>query len=81
MTFLFTGFSAPVDNPPIMNIARAGQPIPLKFRIADANDNPTTNLTSVTVTVESLACSAGTTTDLLEEYAAGGSGSQNLGDG
>jgi predicted outer membrane repeat protein len=81
VTFLFTGFSQPVDNPTVMNISKAGQIIPLKFRITDANGNPITNLTSVTVTAVSLSCSVGTSTDLIEEYATGSSGLQNLGDG
>jgi len=81
VTFLFTGFTSPVDNPPVMNIAKAGQTIPLKWRITDANGNPITDLTSVTVTAVSLPCSAGETTDPIEEYAAGESGLQNLGDG
>ena len=62
-------------------MAKAGQPIPLKFRLTDANGNPVLNLTSVNVTVASLACERGITTDNLEEYAAGQSGLQNLGDG
>jgi hypothetical protein len=81
VTFLFTGFSSPVDNPNVMNIAKAGQAIPLKFRITDASGNPIGNLTGVTVTASSLFCSAGTTTDLINEYASGSSGLQNLGDG
>lgn len=81
VTFLFTGFSSPVDNNGVLNIAKAGQTIPLKFRITDANGCPITNLTSVTVTAVSLSCPSGVTTDLLEEYSAGSSGLQNLGDG
>ena len=81
VTFQFTGFSSPVDNPGTMNIAKAGQIIPLKFRITDANGDPITTLTGATVTAASLSCSAGTTTDLIEEYASGASGLQNLGDG
>ena len=81
VTFQFTGFSSPVDNPSVMNIAKAGQAIPLKFRITDANGSPITNLTGVTVTAVSLSCSAGTTTDQIEEYATGSSGLQNLGNG
>ncbi len=81
VTFLFTGFSSPVDNPNVMNIAKAGQAIPLKWRITDANGNPISNLTSVTVTATSLSCTAGTTTDQIEEYATGRSDLQNLGDG
>jgi hypothetical protein len=76
----WNGFFQPVDN--IMrNGAKAGQAIPLKWRLTDANGAPVLNLASVTVSVQSLSCSLGTTTDELEEYAAGSSGLQNLGDG
>ena len=81
VSFLFTGFTSPVDNPPILNIAKAGQTIPLKWRITDANGSPITNLTDVTVTATSVACESGTTGDSIEEYAAGNDGLQNLGDG
>lgn len=81
VVYAFAGFSQPVDNPLVLNLAKAGQTVPLKWRLLDANGVPVTNLTSVTVTAESLACVLGTTPDQLEEYAAGGSGLQNLGDG
>jgi len=35
--YSFTGFFAPVDNPPVLNNAKAGQAIPLKWRLTDAN--------------------------------------------
>ncbi len=76
----FTGFTAPVDNN-MMNVAKAGQAIPLKFRVTDANGIPITDLTGVTVKAASLSCSLGTSADLVEEYATGSSGLQNLGDG
>jgi hypothetical protein len=79
--YKFVGFSSPVDNNNVLNVAKAGSAIPLKWRLLDANDAPVTNLSSVNVTVASLLCSAGTSADLLEEYAAGSSGLQNLGDG
>ena len=78
--YKFTGFMAPVDNN-LLNVAKAGQAIPLKFRVTDANGTAITNLTGVTVKATSLSCSVGTTPDLLEEYATGSSGLQNLGDG
>jgi hypothetical protein len=81
LEYTFDGFAAPVDNPPTLNIAKAGQVIPLKWRLTDANGSPLTDLASASVKVASLACSAGTTSDAIEEYAAGGSGLQNLGDG
>jgi hypothetical protein len=77
----FTGFSAPVDNPPVLNVAKAGQSIPLKWRLVDANGTPVPDLAGVTVTAVSMSCSLGTTPDQIEEYAAGGSGFQNLGNG
>ncbi len=75
------GFSAPVDNPDTVNLVKAGQAVPFKWRLLDANGNPVTTLASATLTAVSLSCSLGTTADLLEEVAAGGSGLQNLGDG
>jgi hypothetical protein len=77
----FGGFFSPVDNLPAMNVAKAGQTIPLKWRLTDANGAPILNLASVTIRVTSLSCSVGATADLVEEYASGASGLQNLGDG
>jgi hypothetical protein len=81
VSFLFTGFASPVDTAPVMNIAKAGQTIPFKWRLTDANGNPITNLTNVTITATSLSCDAGTSGDLIEEYTGGNAGLQNLGDG
>jgi hypothetical protein len=76
-----TSFLAPVDNNGVLNRAKAGQAIPLKRRLIDANDSPITNLTSVSVVAVGLSCSSRMTTDQIEEYASGGSGLQNLGNG
>jgi hypothetical protein len=83
ISFNFTGFSSPVDNNNVLNTAKAGQAIPLKWRLTDASGNPVTNLlsTDVKVSVANYSCGLSTTTDLLEEYAAGSSGLQNLGNG
>jgi hypothetical protein len=80
-TWHFVGFTSPVDNIPVMNVANAGQAIPLKWRLLDASGAPVTDLTTAHMTATSLACSLGSTPDLLEESAPGGSGLQNLGDG
>jgi hypothetical protein len=77
----FIGFSAPVDNPPVVNVVRAGWAVPLKWRILDADGLPVTDLASATLRVTGYVCAAGTTEDVVEEVAAGGSGLQNLGDG
>jgi hypothetical protein len=81
VVYIFQGFSSPVDAAPTLNVAKAGQAIPLKWRVTGANGAPVTNLSNVSVTVASLSCTLGTTTDALEEYASGDSGLQNLGNG
>jgi hypothetical protein len=78
--YTFAGFAAPVDNDK-MNMAKAGQAIPLRWRLTDATGAPVTTLTTATVTVASLACDVAGGADQVEEYAAGGSGLQNLGNG
>jgi PKD repeat protein len=79
--FTFGGFGSPVDAAPVLNVAKAGQAIPLKWRLVDATGAPVTNLTTATVSVVTLSCSIGQTPDQLEEYGNGNSGLQNLGNG
>ncbi len=75
------GFFSPVDNNDVLNRAKAGQVIPLKWRFLDANDQPITSLTGVSVNVSALNCDGGPASDTIEQYAAGPSDLQNLGDG
>jgi hypothetical protein len=77
----FAGFFTPVDNGITKNGANSGQAIPLKWTLKDFNGNPVTSLANVNVTAVSLNCDQNTTTDLVEEYAAGASGLINKGDG
>lgn len=77
--YAWAGFSAPVDAG--LNTAKAGQAIPLKWRVTDGAGAPVTDLSAVSLTAVTLACSAGATGDQVEEYAAGASGLQNLGNG
>jgi hypothetical protein len=79
--YVFQGFAAPVDNGGAMNSAKAGQAIPLKWRLTDAAGAPVTTLTTAIVTVAGLACDLGGDADALEAYATSGSGLQNLGHG
>jgi hypothetical protein len=74
------GFSQPVDND-APNKARAGQTIPLKWRLTDADGTPVTTLAGVQLSVASLSCSFGSTPDAVEAYASDDSGLQNLGNG
>jgi hypothetical protein len=77
----FSGFFAPVDRPNMMNVSKAGQAIPLKWRLTDATGAPITSLSAVSVRAVGLSCSLATSLDQIEEYAANSSGLQNLGDG
>jgi hypothetical protein len=77
----FAGLFAPIDRPNTMNVSKAGQSIPLKWRLTDARGNPVLDLHAATVTVTGINCSLGSSDDLVEEVAPGGSGLQNLGDG
>jgi hypothetical protein len=79
--FTFDGLYAPVDRPNVTNVSKAGQAIPLKWRITDYFGAGVTNLSSVKVQVTATSCAAGTSPDLIEEIASGSSGLQNLGDG
>jgi hypothetical protein len=81
VVYNFSGFFAPVDRPNVMNVSKVGQAIPLKWRLTDAGGHAITDLTGVTVKAEDLSCGLAGTTDNVEEYAAGASGLQNLGDG
>lgn len=77
------GFSAPVDLGGVFNTAKAGQMIPLKWRLLDAAGDPVTNLdpASVVLNVSAYACQAGIPTDQIETYTSGTTLLQNLGDG
>ena len=81
MKYNFIGFTAPVDRPNVKNISKAGQAVPLKWQLTDANGAPITNLTAVSIMAKDQSCSLGSTTDQIEEYAAGESGLKNLGNG
>ena len=77
----FIGFDDPVNNDSVLNVVKAGQAVPLRWRVLDASGAPVSDLANATVRVSSLACSAGAGSDQLEETGAGNSKLQNLGDG
>jgi hypothetical protein len=78
----FDGLYAPVDRPNTMNVSKAGQGIPLKWRLTDYFGAPVLDFApaALGVAVSGLQCTVSTTLDQVEEYA-GNSGLQNLGDG
>lgn len=78
--YQFTGFSQPIDML-ATNIAKAGQTIPVKWRLTDANGVPVSDPASfVELHTQIGSCGGGLPTDAVETYS-GSSGLQYLGDG
>lgn len=80
----FIGFFAPVDNrgAGVINVAKAGRGIPLKFRTVDGNGVGVEAAgLAVKISVANLTCGLSTTPDQLEEYSQSASGLVYLGDG
>jgi len=77
------GFTAPVDVGGVLNIAKAGQMIPLRWRLLDGAGNPVTDLdpASVMLSTQFFSCEAGTPTDTIETYTSGTTLLQNLDNG
>jgi hypothetical protein len=80
-SIVFTGFGAPIDNPPVVNTARAGQVIPVRWRLTTAAGAPGADPTSfVSLTSTAGAACASGAGDAIETYA-GSSGLQYQGNG
>ena len=82
--YSFAGFEAPVDNAPLVNVAKAGQAIPLKWRLLDGSGSPVLGLSAsdVVLAVVAMSCQSGVATSVVEAgNTSGGSGLQSLGDG
>lgn len=81
VTYKFTGFFSPIEND-FLNMAKAGQAIPVKWRLTDANDVPIDDPASFADLFSSQnLCDGGLPTDSVAEEAAGDSGLQYNGDG
>jgi hypothetical protein len=84
VTYAFAGFFSPVENQPLVNEARAGQAIPLKWAITDAGGAGIADPTSfIGVTSYATDCREveGSPASVVEEYTADDSGLVSLGDG
>jgi hypothetical protein len=81
--FVFAGFGAPINND-LVNVARAGQTIPVKYRLTAPDGTPISDPTSFT-SLKSRSggglCGIGVGLDEIEVSAVGDSGLQYLGDG
>ena len=70
--FIFDGFKPPVDNPPTVNIAKAGSTIPLKWSLKNAAGQFISDLASVTsVSSEQIPCAGGPSDQIEETVPAG----------
>jgi hypothetical protein len=88
VTYNFYGFYSPVDmsteQQMVVNLAKAGQAIPAKWRLTDYYGTPISDPASFAGLFAFLINCAdltGNVTDSVEEYASGSSGLQYMGDG
>ena len=77
----FGGFERPVEAPPAVNVVQAGRAVPLKWRLVDADGLAIDDLEGVRVRTSPVSCDWVDGGEEVDEYAAGGSGFQNLGEG
>ncbi len=78
--YQFDGFFSPVSNDR-PNTLKAGQVVPIKWRVTSAGGAPVLDLAAASVSVVDAGCAMGSTADRPQEDTAGNSGLQNLGDG
>jgi len=82
VTYQQSGFLGGSIDTNVTNLAKAGNNIPVKWRLVDGNGTPISNPASfLSVTSAGTPCNSNEPTDAIEEYAAGGSGLQYIGDG
>ncbi len=77
------GFTAPVDIGGVINLAKPGKTIPIKFRLTDARGVPVANLraSAFQLTLDALTTCPVGSTDVIETYTNAPAGLQNLGKG
>jgi hypothetical protein len=85
VTYNFDGFFAPVDNGSVVNVVKAGQTIPVKWRLTDANRQPVSDSASFKnppLSVTEISCDPNAVLDDVEQLATGSTDApQYLGDG
>lgn len=78
--FAFTGFYRPIDNQPVVNSAKAGSTVPVKWRITDLDGTPIADPASFK-SLTSVTCEPLTGDPANKLDSAGRSGLQYFGDG
>ena len=73
MRFAFKGFFSPVDNAPIVNVAKAGSSVPVKFSLSGYQG--TDILAAASPGSRAVACDASAPPDTLEQTVTAGSSS------
>lgn len=84
VNYNFAGFFSPIDNPPTENKANAGQAIPVKWRLTDANgagiSDPSSFVSLISYKFNNCDWT-GSAQDPITESTSGASGLQYLGNG
>lgn len=77
----FSGFAAPVANPPEVNRINAGRAVVLEWRLTDPQGRPVLDVAEVSLSFAAKDCGTGEVTSIAPQPSTGGSQLQNLGDG
>lgn len=84
INYEFSGFDSPIDNEPVVNVAKAGSTIPVKWRLTDYEGSPISDPSSF-ASLKSHSVPqgefSGDPSDEIEITGAGASGLQYLGNG
>jgi hypothetical protein len=78
--YVFTGFGAPISNPPAINAFKAGQPIPVRWTLTLTDGTPVSDPASFTSLTTEAGCPASGPPGTVET-SVGGSGLQYFGSG